>query len=47
MLSNTQNISKSAKYYITELQCKKNPQNSNIIFFNFFDNICKKASNFS
>ena len=31
----------------TELQCKKNPQISKIIFFNFFSKICKKASNFS
>ncbi len=31
----------------TELLCKKNPQISNSIFFNFFSEICKKASNFS
>lgn len=31
----------------TEILCKKNPQISNIIFFNFFDKICKKASNYS
>tara|TARA_B100000029_G_scaffold516098_1_gene626879 strand:- start:124 stop:1143 length:1020 start_codon:yes stop_codon:yes gene_type:complete len=31
----------------TELQCKKNPQISKIIFFNLFSKICKKASNFS
>ena len=31
----------------TELLCKKNPQISNSIFFNFFSNICKKANNFS
>ena len=31
----------------TELLCKKNPQISNGIFFNFFSQICKKASNFS
>ena len=31
----------------TELLCKKNPQISKIIFFNFFLKICKKASNFS
>ena len=31
----------------TEILCKKNPQLSNIIFFNFFDKICKKASNYS
>ena len=32
---------------ITELMCKKNPQISKIIFFKFFNKICKKASNFS
>ena len=31
----------------TELLCKKNPQISNAIFFNFFSQICKKASNSS
>ena len=31
----------------TELLCKKNPQISKIIFFNFFSKICKKANNFS
>ena len=31
----------------TELLCKKNPNLSKIIFFNFFLNICKKANNFS
>ena len=31
----------------TELLCKKNPQISNSIFFNFFSLICKKANNFS
>ena len=31
----------------TELLCKKNPQISKVIFFNFFSKICKKASNFS
>ena len=31
----------------TELLCKKNPQISNSIFFNFFSGICKKANNFS
>jgi DNA polymerase III subunit delta len=31
----------------TEILCKKNPQISKVIFFNFFSNICKKASNFS
>ena len=31
----------------TELLCKKNPQSSKVIFFNFFSKICKKASNFS
>ena len=30
-----------------ELMCKKNPNLSRIIFFNFFTKICKKASNFS
>ena len=31
----------------TEVLCKKNPQISNSIFFNFFLKICKKASSFS
>ena len=31
----------------TELLCKKNPQLSKIIFFNFFTKICKKANNYS
>jgi DNA polymerase-3 subunit delta len=31
----------------TELLCKKNPQISKIIFFNFFSEICKKANNSS
>ena len=31
----------------TELLCKKNPNISKVIFFNFFTNICKKASSFS
>ena len=31
----------------TELLCKKNPQLSNVIFFNFFSSICTKANNFS
>ena len=31
----------------TELLCKKNPKISKIIFFNFFSEVCKKASNFS
>jgi len=31
----------------TELLCKKNPQISNSIFFNFFSNICLKANNAS
>ena len=31
----------------TELLCKKNPQISNSIFFNFFSTICKKANNYS
>ena len=30
-----------------ELLCKKNPQVSKIIFFNFFSKICKQANNFS
>ena len=29
-----------------ELLCKKNPQISNSIFFNFFSDICVKANNF-
>ncbi len=31
----------------TELLCKKNPKSSNIIFFNFFNEICKKANSYS
>ena len=31
----------------TEILCKKNPQSSRVIFFNFFSEICKKASNYS
>ena len=31
----------------TELLCKKNPQISNSIFFNFFSAVCKKANNSS
>jgi len=31
----------------TELLCKKNPQISKFIFFNFFSSICKKANNYS
>ena len=31
----------------TELLCKKNPQLSKIIFFNFFTKICIKANNYS
>ncbi len=31
----------------TELLCKKNPQVSNVIFFNFFTRLCAKASNSS
>ena len=31
----------------TEFLCKKNPQISRIIFYNFFSEICKKASSFS
>ena len=30
-----------------ELLCKKNPQISTMIFFNFFTKICRKANNFS
>ena len=30
----------------TELLCKKNPQISKVIFFNFFTELCKKANNF-
>ena len=30
-----------------EILCKKNPQISKIIFFDFFTKICKKASNYS
>ena len=40
---------KKAIYEISnvELLCKKNPQISKIIFFNFFNKLCKKASNYS
>jgi len=31
----------------TEILCKKNPQISKIIFFNFFTTLCKKANNYS
>ena len=31
----------------TELLCKKNPQISKIIFFNFFNDLCKKANSYS
>ena len=31
----------------TELLCKKNPDTSNIIFFNFFSRLCRKANNSS
>ena len=31
----------------TEILCKKNPQISKIIFFNFFTKLCKKANNYS
>ena len=31
----------------TELLCKKNPQISKIIFFNFFTKLCKRANNYS
>ena len=30
-----------------EILCKKNPQASKIVFFKFFNEICKKASNYS
>ena len=30
-----------------EMSCKKNPQISKIIFFNFFTKLCKKANNYS
>ena len=30
----------------TELLCKKNPQISKVLFFNFFTKICKKANNY-
>ena len=29
-----------------ELLCKKNPQISNMVFFDFFTRICKKANNY-
>ena len=31
----------------TELLCKKNPQTSKAVFFNFFLKVCIKANNFS
>ena len=31
----------------TELLCKKNPQISKTIFFNFFLKVCQRANNFS
>ena len=31
----------------TEVLCKKNPQISKAIFFNFFTRICTKANNYS
>jgi DNA polymerase III subunit delta len=31
----------------TELLCKKNPQVSNAVFFNFFLEVCTKANNYS
>ena len=31
----------------TEILCKKNPQLSKIIFFNFFTKLCKKANSYS
>ena len=35
------------KINYVELSCKKNPQISKFIFFNFLTDICKKASSFS
>ena len=35
------------KINYVELSCKKNPQISRFIFFNFLTDICKKASSFS
>ena len=32
---------------VIEMMCKRNPEASKIIFFNFFTQICKKASNYS
>ena len=32
---------------ITELLCKKNPQISKVVFFNFFNELCKKANSYS
>ena len=31
----------------TEILCRKNPQISKIIFFNFFNKLCKKANNYA
>ena len=31
----------------TELLCKKNPQISKVVFFNFFNELCKKANSYS
>ena len=31
----------------TEILCKKNPQISKNVFFNFFSKVCKKANSFS
>ena len=31
----------------TEILCKKNPQISKVIFFNFFNKLCKKANSYS
>ena len=45
----TSNNLKKTIYEINdiELLCKKNPQISNMIFFNFFTKICTKANNYS
>ena len=45
----TLNNLKTAIHEINDIEvlCKKNPQISKIIFFNFFTTLCKKANNFS
>ena len=40
-------IKTSSEISNIEILCKKNPQISKIIFFNFFSKICKKANSFS